>query len=111
MLIHPEINPVALQLCPVAVHWYGLTYLAAFGLFMWLGNLRLRYEPFASMTGKPARSPQMRFVFEAVELHAQHVLTNAPKLSDGCLNTRTTTQDLVVAIDASCLTSSSSTAM
>ena len=34
MLIHPEINPVALQLGPLAIHWYGLTYLAAFGLFM-----------------------------------------------------------------------------
>ena len=32
MLIHPQIDPVALQLGPVAVHWYGLTYLAAFGL-------------------------------------------------------------------------------
>lgn len=54
MLIHPDINPVALQLGPVAIHWYGLTYLAAFGLFMWLGNLRLRHEPFASLTGASA---------------------------------------------------------
>lgn len=54
MLIHPEINPVALQLGPIAVHWYGLTYLAAFGLFMWLANLRLRHEPFASLTGTSA---------------------------------------------------------
>ena len=29
MLIHPQIDPIALQLGPVAVHWYGLTYLAA----------------------------------------------------------------------------------
>jgi prolipoprotein diacylglyceryltransferase len=29
MLLHPSINPVALQLGPLAVHWYGLTYLAA----------------------------------------------------------------------------------
>jgi phosphatidylglycerol:prolipoprotein diacylglycerol transferase len=47
MLIHPAINPVALQLGPVAVHWYGLTYLAAFGLFMFLGARRLRHAPFA----------------------------------------------------------------
>ncbi len=58
MLIHPHIDPVALQLGPVAVHWYGLTYLAAFGLFMWLGNLRLRHLPFAAMTGKQAWSPR-----------------------------------------------------
>lgn len=50
MLIHPHINPVALQLGPVAVHWYGLTYLAAFGLFMLLARLRLKHEPFASVT-------------------------------------------------------------
>ena len=54
MLIHPEINPVALQLGPLAIHWYGLTYLAAFGLFFFLANLRLRHEPFASITGPGA---------------------------------------------------------
>jgi len=48
MLIHPNIDPVALQLGPVAVHWYGLTYLAAFGLFLWLGSRRLRHLPFSS---------------------------------------------------------------
>ena len=51
MLIHPHIDPVALQLGPVSVHWYGLTYLAAFGLFMLLGRLRLHHEPFASLRG------------------------------------------------------------
>ena len=56
MLIHPEINPVALQLGPLAIHWYGLTYLAAFGLFFFLANLRLRHEPFASITGPGAWS-------------------------------------------------------
>ena len=54
MLIHPEINPVALQLGPVAIHWYGLTYLAAFALFMFLGRLRLRHPPFATLPGTSA---------------------------------------------------------
>ena len=58
MLIHPEINPIALQLGPVAVHWYGLTYLAAFGLFVWLGRLRLHHAPFVSMTGPQAWKKQ-----------------------------------------------------
>ena len=49
MLIHPQINPVALQVGPLAIRWYGLTYLAAFALFMWLGNLRLRHQPFVSI--------------------------------------------------------------
>jgi phosphatidylglycerol:prolipoprotein diacylglycerol transferase len=49
MLTHPQIDPVALQLGPVAIHWYGLTYLAAFALFVLLGRARLRHEPFASV--------------------------------------------------------------
>ncbi|MEI8326132.1 MAG: prolipoprotein diacylglyceryl transferase [Betaproteobacteria bacterium] len=56
MLLQPHINPVALQLGPLAVHWYGLTYLAAFGFFMLLGTRRLRHEPFASVTGRAAWS-------------------------------------------------------
>ncbi len=56
MLIHPNIDPVALQLGPVAVHWYGLTYLAAFGLFMWLGSLRLKHPPFVNLMGVQAWS-------------------------------------------------------
>jgi phosphatidylglycerol:prolipoprotein diacylglycerol transferase len=54
MLLHPQINPVALQIGPLAVHWYGLTYLAAFGLFMFLGLRRLRHAPFVSVTGPGA---------------------------------------------------------
>ena len=54
MLIHPHIDPVALQIGPLAIHWYGLTYLAAFGLFMVLGLRRLKHEPFASITGDGA---------------------------------------------------------
>jgi phosphatidylglycerol:prolipoprotein diacylglycerol transferase len=56
MLIHPTINPVALQLGPIAIHWYGLTYLVAFGLFMFLAHLRLKHEPFASIQGPGAWS-------------------------------------------------------
>ena len=56
MLIHPEIHPVALQLGPLAIHWYGLTYLAAFGLFFFLATLRLKHQPFASIKGPGAWS-------------------------------------------------------
>ena len=56
MLIHPEIHPVALQLGPLAIHWYGLTYLAAFGLFFFLATLRLKHQPYASITGPGAWS-------------------------------------------------------
>src|SRR3989344_946055 len=56
MLTYPAIDPVALQLGPLAVHWYGLTYLAAFGLFLLLGRLRLHHAPFASISGPGAWS-------------------------------------------------------
>ncbi|MDO8413880.1 MAG: prolipoprotein diacylglyceryl transferase, partial [Gallionellaceae bacterium] len=42
MLAYPQIDPVALRLGPLAVHWYGLMYLLGFGLFFWLGKRRLR---------------------------------------------------------------------
>ena len=42
MLIHPQFDPVALRLGPLAVHWYGLMYLLGFLLFLWLGRRRLR---------------------------------------------------------------------
>jgi len=47
MLVHPQFNPIALKLGPVAIHWYGLTYLVAFGFFLWLASLRVKQPPFA----------------------------------------------------------------
>ncbi len=35
MIAFPDIDPVALQLGPVAIHWYGLAYVAAIGLGWW----------------------------------------------------------------------------
>jgi phosphatidylglycerol:prolipoprotein diacylglycerol transferase len=49
MLVHPQFNPIALQVGPVAIHWYGLTYLAAFGLFFWLGVRRTQMPHFANV--------------------------------------------------------------
>ncbi len=46
MLTHPQFDPVAIQLGPLAIHWYGLTYLVAFGLFLWLASLRVQHSPF-----------------------------------------------------------------
>jgi phosphatidylglycerol:prolipoprotein diacylglycerol transferase len=42
MFIHPQFDPVAIKLGPLAVHWYGLMYLLGFLLFIGLGNLRLK---------------------------------------------------------------------
>ena len=41
MLVHPQFNPVAVQLGPLAIHWYGLMYLAGFVSFLWLGRKRI----------------------------------------------------------------------
>ena len=41
MLVYPQINPVALQIGPLAIHWYGLMYLAGFMTFLWLGRRRI----------------------------------------------------------------------
>ena len=54
MLTHPRIDPVALQLGPVAIHWYGLTYLVAFALFYVLAVQRLRHMPYAGLRGDRA---------------------------------------------------------
>ncbi len=48
MLTHPQFDPVALSLGPVQIHWYGLTYLVAFGLFLWLAQRRVRLPQFAN---------------------------------------------------------------
>jgi phosphatidylglycerol---prolipoprotein diacylglyceryl transferase len=47
MLVHPQFDPVAIAIGPVQIHWYGLTYLVAFGLFLWLARLRTAHSPFA----------------------------------------------------------------
>lgn len=40
MWVHPQFDPIALKLGPLAIHWYGLSYLAAFGLFLFLAGRR-----------------------------------------------------------------------
>ena len=52
MLIHPQFDPVAIQLGPLAIHWYGLMYLVGFGLFLWLGHVRIKQQPDCSWNGK-----------------------------------------------------------
>ncbi|HET7199071.1 MAG TPA: prolipoprotein diacylglyceryl transferase [Burkholderiales bacterium] len=41
MLVHPQFDPVAFSLGPLAVRWYGLMYLAGFGAAWWLGTRRI----------------------------------------------------------------------
>ena len=41
MLVHPQFDPVAIHLGPLAIRWYGLMYLLAFAFVLILGRLRI----------------------------------------------------------------------
>lgn len=51
MLTYPKIDPVALEIGPLAVRWYGLMYLAAFFQFWWLGRRRILSHPGLARAG------------------------------------------------------------
>ncbi len=42
MLTHPQFDPVAVQLGPLAIRWYGLMYVLAFAMFWFMGRYRIR---------------------------------------------------------------------
>ncbi|OQW39767.1 MAG: prolipoprotein diacylglyceryl transferase [Proteobacteria bacterium SG_bin4] len=50
MLVHPQIDPVAISLGPLSIHWYGLMYLLGFALFILLGRYRIKHHPHALFT-------------------------------------------------------------
>ncbi|HEY5633361.1 MAG TPA: prolipoprotein diacylglyceryl transferase [Burkholderiaceae bacterium] len=41
MLTHPQFDPIAIEIGPLAIRWYGLMYLAAFAAFFLLGRWRI----------------------------------------------------------------------
>jgi len=45
MLSYPQIDPVALSLGPLKVHWYGIMYLVGFVSAWWLGTRRANARP------------------------------------------------------------------
>jgi len=45
MLLHPQFDPIAFSLGPLAVRWYGLMYLVAFVQFILLGRYRIKTRP------------------------------------------------------------------
>jgi phosphatidylglycerol:prolipoprotein diacylglycerol transferase len=61
MLIHPMPDPVALQLGPVAIHWYGLMYVLAFALFIALGRVRIKQPHIAALGWKNQDLDDMLF--------------------------------------------------
>jgi phosphatidylglycerol:prolipoprotein diacylglycerol transferase len=50
MLIHPQFDPIAISLGPLAVRWYGLMYLAAFLAFLLLGKRRALTQPWHGLS-------------------------------------------------------------
>lgn len=52
MLVHPQIDPVALTLGPLSIHWYGLMYLLGFVLFIILGRYRIKRAPQSKFTNE-----------------------------------------------------------
>lgn len=44
-MLYPEIDPVALELGPLKIHWYGLMYLLGFAAVWWLGQVRAKSTP------------------------------------------------------------------
>ena len=46
MIAYPQIDPVALSLGPLQIHWYGLMYLVGIGGAWWLAARRLEaFDP------------------------------------------------------------------
>ena len=56
-LTFPHVDPVAITIGPVRIHWYAIMYLLAFAMAYGLMRLRLRHQPFASITKPSAWVP------------------------------------------------------
>ena len=53
MLTYPQIDPVALAIGPLKIHWYGLMYLIGIGGAWWLAKRRLAdFDPTWSKESK-----------------------------------------------------------
>ncbi len=62
MLVHPQFDPIALSVGPLAVRWYGLMYLFAFLAFFLLGRRRLADPGFVQRSGlQPSQLEDLLF--------------------------------------------------
>jgi len=52
LMLAPQFDPVALQLGPVAIHWYGLMYLVAFVQVILLGRWCIAHRPWTGWDAK-----------------------------------------------------------
>jgi phosphatidylglycerol:prolipoprotein diacylglycerol transferase len=66
MLTHPQFDPIAVSIGPLAIRWYGLMYLVAFVAFFLLGRWRLRQPQFARQTGMTVRDLEDQLFYGAL---------------------------------------------
>jgi hypothetical protein len=52
MLVHPQFDPIAIHLGPLAIRWYGLMYLIGFITLWLLGRRRIKTQPWSGFTAK-----------------------------------------------------------
>ena len=52
MLVHPQFDPVAVHLGPLAIRWYGLMYLVGFALVWLVGRYAIKTRPHAAWTAQ-----------------------------------------------------------
>jgi len=52
MLVHPQFDPVAVHLGPLAIRWYGLMYLVGFALVWMVGRYAIKTRPHAAWTAQ-----------------------------------------------------------
>jgi phosphatidylglycerol:prolipoprotein diacylglycerol transferase len=66
MLHHPQFDPVALRIGPLAVHWYGLMYLVGFALVYVLGRWRITHDH--PLIHYPRRAPAFMTIRDLEDL-------------------------------------------
>ena len=66
MLAYPDIDPVAIAIGPVAVRWYGLSYVAGIAIGWWLGRRRAARDPWRGWTPRQVDDLVYYFAIGAV---------------------------------------------
>jgi len=52
MFVHPEFDPIALHLGPLAIRWYGLMYLTGFLAVLFLGCYRIKHGAYVPISNQ-----------------------------------------------------------
>ena len=47
MMTHPQFDPIAISIGPVALHWYGLMYFIGFLSFIYFGKKQVKNQLFS----------------------------------------------------------------